>query len=54
VAEFVCNVENTRCPVSARFKTASAVSLFLISHTKMTSGSSLRVEVIAAQNDRVS
>jgi hypothetical protein len=40
-ADEVCNVLKTKCPVSAKFKTASAVSLSLISQTNTISGSSL-------------
>lgn len=38
-AELVCNVLTTKCPVSAKLNTASAVSLSRISPTKMISGS---------------
>jgi hypothetical protein len=39
IAEFVCNVVNTRCPVNAAFTAISAVSLDLVSHTNIISGS---------------
>lgn len=38
-AELVCNVLNTKCPVSAKLRVASAVSLSRISPTNMMLGS---------------
>ena len=53
-AELVWSVENTRCPVSAKLNTDSAVSLSRISPTKMMFGSSLIADLKAFANDRVS
>ena len=39
IAELVCNVVKTRCPVNAAFTAISAVSFDLVSHTKIISGS---------------
>jgi hypothetical protein len=39
IAELVCNVVKTRCPVRAAFTAISAVSLDLVSHTNIISGS---------------
>jgi hypothetical protein len=50
----VCKVLKTRCPVSAKFSTASAVSLSRISQTKTMSGSCLIADFNAFAKDRVS
>jgi hypothetical protein len=39
IAEFVWRVVKTRCPVNAAFMAISAVSLDLVSHTNIISGS---------------
>ena len=43
----VCNVENTKCPVSAAVIATDIVSKSLISPTKITSGSSLKTALKA-------
>jgi hypothetical protein len=43
IAEFVCNVVNTACPVSAALILVSAVSAVLVSQTRITSGSCLKI-----------
>lgn len=53
-AELVWSVENTKCPVSARLNTDSAVSLSRISPTKMIFGSSRMADLNAFENDQVS
>jgi hypothetical protein len=53
-ADDVCNVENTKCPVSARLSAASAVSGSRISHTKIILGSSLIADLRAFPKDQVS
>jgi hypothetical protein len=53
-AELVCKVLNTRCHVSARYNTASAVSLSRISHTNNISGSCLRAAFRAFSTFHVS
>ena len=54
LAELVCKVLKTRCPLSARLRTVSAVSVSRISPTKMISGSSLITAFSAFLNDQVS
>jgi len=43
IAEFVCKVVNTLCHVSEAFILISAVSLSLVSHTSIISGSCLNI-----------
>ena len=50
----MCKVLKTRCPLSARLRTVSAVSVSRISPTKMISGSSLITAFSAFLNDQVS
>src|SRR6266566_4465280 len=54
VASVVCNVENTRCPVSAAFSAVSSVSISRISPIRMTSGAWRNTCRSAALNDSVS
>jgi len=42
IAELVCKVVKTKCPVNAAFIAISAVSCVLVSQTKIISGSCLR------------
>jgi hypothetical protein len=43
IAELVCSVVNTACPVSAALILVSAVSDVLVSQTRITSGSCLKI-----------
>src|SRR6266516_999230 len=54
VQSVVCNVENTRCPVSAAFSAVSSVSISRISPIRMTSGAWRNTCRSAALNDSVS
>jgi hypothetical protein len=45
IAEFVCNVVNTKCPVNAAFIAISAVSFDLVSQIRIISGSCLRIDL---------
>gem|GEM_PF-1339670 len=53
-AEFVCKVLKTKCHVSAKFNTDSAVSLSRISPTNNISGSCLIADLRAFSKDQVS